>query len=64
VLIPQIGGQAEIRDNTARILKFCEIPKTRSEIMEFLNLTHREMNIDEKLRQLAAKPKQCVTNTV
>jgi len=34
----QATEQAEIRDRTARILKFCESPKTRSEII----LTHRE----------------------
>ncbi len=34
----QATGQAEIRDRTDKILKFCEVPKSREEIMVFLIL--------------------------
>ena len=48
----QATGQAEIRDRTAKILKFCEVPKSREEIMAFLNLTHRDYFMDEILKPL------------
>ncbi|MCK4665480.1 hypothetical protein KAU33_01940 [Candidatus Dependentiae bacterium] len=48
----QVTEQAEIRDRTAKILKYCETPKSRHEIMRFLNLSHREYFISEILKPL------------
>jgi len=48
----QATGQAELDDRLAKVLKFCETPHSLKEIMEFLDLSHREHFMDEILNPL------------
>jgi predicted HTH transcriptional regulator len=40
---PQIVEQIENMDRTATIIKFCEVPRTLKEIMDFLKLKDRNL---------------------
>jgi len=51
----QATEQAEIRDRSATILKYCSKPRTLKEIMVLLNLKHREHFLNEILNPLLEK---------
>ena len=48
----QVTEQVEIRDRIAKILKFCEEPRSLKEMMQFLKLKHRIYFLKEILQPL------------
>ena len=45
----QVTAQVEMRDRIAKILKFCEEPRSLKEMMQFLELKHRVYFLKEIL---------------